>query len=47
MKNIPIHKEITLVSQITNKSSQTLIEFLSKRFTYLSTEEWVGRIEAG
>jgi RluA family pseudouridine synthase len=47
MKNVPIHKEVTLVSQITNKSSQTLIEFLSKRFTYLSVVEWEGRIEAG
>ena len=47
MKNIPIDKEITLVSQITQKSSQTLIEFLSGRFTYLSPEEWQGRIRDG
>jgi RluA family pseudouridine synthase len=47
MKNIPIDKEITLVSHITQKSSQTLIEFLSGRFTYLSPEEWQGRIRDG
>jgi len=47
MKNIPIHKEITLVSKITNKSSQTLLEFLAHRFAYLNADEWEGRIEAG
>jgi len=47
MKNQPIDKEITLVSQITQKSSQTLLEFLSGKFKYLSASEWEGRIAMG
>ncbi|SRR5579871_148260 len=47
MKLEPIHKEITLRSQITSKSSQTLLEFLVSKFKYLSTEEWEERIAGG
>lgn len=47
MKNEPIGKEITLLSQITRKSSQTLLEFLAGRFKYLAPAEWEGRIGAG
>ena len=47
MKLEPIDKEVTLVSRITQKSSQTLLEFLAGRFRYLSREEWAGRIRDG
>jgi len=47
MKLEPIDKEITLVSHITQKSSQTLLEFLSGRFKYLNREEWEERIREG
>ena len=43
----PIHKEITLRSQISAKSSQTLLEFLVSKFKYLAREEWEGRIASG
>lgn len=38
---------VTLTSIIPSKSSQTLLEFLSKRFRYLSAEEWRKRIADG
>lgn len=47
MNLIPIHKEITLRSFITAKSSQTLVEFLSSKFKYLNTAEWEDRIASG
>jgi len=47
MKLEPIHKEITLRSQITAKSSQTLLEFLVSKFKYLSAAEWEERITSG
>jgi RluA family pseudouridine synthase len=47
MKHDPINKEITLTAFISNKSSQTLIEFLVSRFKYLSEEEWKGRVQEG
>lgn len=47
MKLEPIHKEITLRSQVTQKSSQTLLGFLASRFKYLTSEEWESRIAAG
>jgi 23S rRNA pseudouridine1911/1915/1917 synthase len=47
MKLEPIHKEITLRSQISAKSSQTLLEFLVSKFKYLTREEWEGRIVEG
>lgn len=47
MKLEPIHKEITLRSQITAKSSQTLLEFLVSKFKYLSRAEWEERIALG
>ena len=47
MKLEPIHREITLRSLITAKSSQTLLEFLVSKFKYLSREEWAERITSG
>lgn len=47
MKLEPIHKEITLRSQISSKSSQTLLEFLVSKFKYLSPGEWEERIASG
>jgi RluA family pseudouridine synthase len=47
MKLEPIHREITLRSRITNKSSQTLVEFLVSKFKYLSRAEWEERISGG
>ncbi len=47
MKLEPIHKEIILRSQITSKSSQTLLEFLVSKFKYLSSAEWEERITSG
>jgi RluA family pseudouridine synthase len=43
----PIHKEITLRSYITAKSSQTLLEFLVSKFKYLDSREWEERIASG
>ncbi|HJT23418.1 MAG TPA: RluA family pseudouridine synthase [bacterium] len=47
MKLEPIHREITLRSQITAKSSQTLLEFLVSKFKYLERGEWEERITTG
>jgi RluA family pseudouridine synthase len=38
---------VTLTSYIENKSSQTLLEFLSLRFTYLNEDQWRSRITEG
>ncbi len=42
-----IHKPITLVTRLGQKSSQTLVEFLAKRFSYHSAEEWAIKIAEG
>jgi len=47
MKLEPIQKEITLRSQISAKSSQTLLEFLVSKFKYLNAAEWEERIASG
>jgi RluA family pseudouridine synthase len=38
---------ITLTTKIEHKSSQTLLEFLSKRFHYHNPKEWAERIQDG
>ncbi len=40
-------KPITLVTRLEHKSSQTLLEFLSKRFSYHNPDEWRERIQEG
>jgi 23S rRNA pseudouridine1911/1915/1917 synthase len=40
-------KPITLVTRLEHKSSQTLLEFLAKRFPYHSPDEWRERIQEG
>jgi 23S rRNA-/tRNA-specific pseudouridylate synthase len=39
--------EVTLTSYISQKSSQTLLDYLSKRFTYLNEAQWRERIDSG
>jgi len=40
-------REVTLTSYISQKSSQTLLQYLAKRFAYHSEAEWQERIQAG
>ncbi len=40
-------KPITLVTRLEHKSSQTLLEFLSKRFPYHNPDEWREHIQTG
>ncbi len=40
-------KPITLVTRLGQKSSQTLLEFLAKRFAYHTEGEWAARIAEG
>jgi 23S rRNA pseudouridine1911/1915/1917 synthase len=40
-------KPITLVTRLEHKSSQTLLEFLAKRFPYHGPDEWRERIQEG
>ena len=39
--------EVTLTSYISQKSSQTLLEYLCRRFTYLNEDKWKERIATG
>ncbi|HUO57298.1 MAG TPA: RluA family pseudouridine synthase [bacterium] len=39
--------EVTLTSYISQKSSQTLLEYLCRRFTYLNEDQWKERIASG
>ncbi len=49
MKNNPqaSQPEVTLTSYISQKSSQTLLQYLAKRFAYHSEAEWQERIQTG
>jgi 23S rRNA pseudouridine1911/1915/1917 synthase len=40
-------RPITLVTRLEHKSSQTLLEYLAKRFPYHSPDEWRERIQEG
>ena len=49
MKHDPLPDQplVTLTSFIETKSSQTLLEYLTGRFKYLSPREWEERIASG